>query len=76
MLGVSNISYGMPQREILNRTFLAMTLQAGLDLPIINPADEGMKEIIDAFQVLSNMDKEGKNYISKYGVKNFWKNNR
>lgn len=70
VLGVSNISYGMPQREILNRTFLAMTLQAGLDLPIINPADEGLKEIIDAFQVLSNMDKEGKSYISKYGVKN------
>ena len=40
----------MPQREILNRTFLAMALHAGLDLPIINPADEGMKETIDAFR--------------------------
>ena len=47
-----------------------MALQAGLDLPIMNPADEGMKEIIYAFQVLSNIDKEGKDYISKYGVKN------
>lgn len=70
VLGVSNISFGMPQRGILNKTFLAMALQAGLDLPIMNPADEGMKEIIYAFQVLSNIDKDGKDYISKYGVKN------
>lgn len=70
VLGVSNISFGMPQRGILNKTFLAMALQAGLDLPIMNPADEGMKEIINAFEVLSNIDKDGKDYISKYGVKN------
>lgn len=69
VLGVSNISFGMPQRGILNKTFLAMALQAGLDLPIINPADEGMKEIIYAFEVLSNVDKDGKDYINKYGVK-------
>lgn len=69
VLGVSNISFGMPQRGILNKTFLAMALQAGLDLPIMNPADEEMKEIIYAFQVLSNIDKDGKDYISKYGVK-------
>lgn len=69
VLGVSNISFGMPQRGILNKTFLGMALQAGLDLPIMNPADEGMKEIISAFEVLSSIDKEGKDYISKYGVK-------
>jgi len=70
VLGVSNISFGMPQRGILNKTFLAMALQAGLDLPIMNPADEGMKEIVHAFEVLSNMDKDGKDYIGIYGGKN------
>jgi 5-methyltetrahydrofolate--homocysteine methyltransferase len=69
VLGVSNVSFGMPQRKILNRTFLTLALQGGLDLPIINPADEGMKEVLSAFEVLSNIDKEGKNYISRYGGK-------
>lgn len=70
ILGVSNISYGLPRRCILNRTFLAVALQAGLDIPIINTQDRGVKEIISAFEVLANIDKEGKSYISKYGNKN------
>lgn len=69
VLGVSNVSFGMPKRKILNRTFLAIALNAGLDLPIINSADEGMKETLDAFEILNNMDKEGKRYISKYSAK-------
>ncbi|MBI6874097.1 homocysteine S-methyltransferase family protein [Clostridium aciditolerans] len=69
VLGVSNISYGMPRRDILNRTFLALALQAGLDLPIINSADEEMKATIHAFEALANIDKEGKNYINKYSAK-------
>ncbi|NMM64096.1 dihydropteroate synthase [Clostridium sp. P21] len=69
VLGVSNISFGLPRRDILNRTFLTMALYAGLDLPIMNSADEGMKEAITAFEVLSNMDKEGKDYVENYGAK-------
>jgi len=65
-LGVSNISYGLPRRCILNRTFLALALQAGLDLPIINTGDKGVKDIISAFEVLTNKDKEGKEYVKKY----------
>lgn len=65
LLGVSNVSYGLPNRKILNRTFLSLALYAGLDLPIINPSDEDMKWTIDAFQVLSNKDREGKDYINK-----------
>ncbi len=65
-LGVSNVSYGMPRREILNRAFLSIALYAGLNLPIINGADEEMKDTINAFNVLSNTDKEGNDYISKY----------
>ncbi|APM38358.1 homocysteine S-methyltransferase family protein [Clostridium kluyveri] len=69
VLGVSNISFGLPNRSILNRTFLAMALQAGLNLPIMNPADESMKEVIAAFEVLTNIDREGKEYVIKYGNK-------
>lgn len=69
VLGVSNISFGLPNRSILNRTFLAMAMQAGLNLPIMNPSDESMKQIIAAFQVLTNIDKEGKEYVNKYGNK-------
>lgn len=68
-LGVSNISFGMPRRDILNKTFLLLALQAGLDLPIMNSADDEMKAAIHAFQVLANIDKEGKNYIKKYSTK-------
>ncbi|MHC6178954.1 homocysteine S-methyltransferase family protein [Clostridium sp. JNZ X4-2] len=66
ILGVSNISYGLPRRCILNRTFLALALNAGLDLPIINTQDQGVKDIISAFEVLTNIDWDGKNYITKY----------
>ncbi|AWI03184.1 homocysteine methyltransferase [Clostridium drakei] len=69
VLGVSNVSFGLPRREILNRTFLSMALYAGLDLPIMNIGDEGMKEVISSFEVLSNIDREGKNYVEKYGTK-------
>jgi 5-methyltetrahydrofolate--homocysteine methyltransferase len=69
-LGVSNISFGMPKRELLNRVFLSTALYAGLDLPIINGADEEMTDTINAFNVLANADKEGKSYISKYSDKN------
>lgn len=69
VLGVSNISFGLPNRSILNRTFLALAMQAGLNLPIMNPADESMKEVIAAFEVLTNVDKEGKEYVTKYGNK-------
>ncbi|MEY7999128.1 homocysteine S-methyltransferase family protein [Clostridium sp. Mt-5] len=69
ILGVSNISYGLPRRCILNRTFLALALNAGLDLPIINTQDQGVKDIIAAFEVLTSIDQDGKNYITKYGSK-------
>lgn len=66
VLGVSNISYGLPQRELLNKSFLIMALTYGLDLPIINPNDKEMTDIIRAFRVLSNTDKNAENYIKNY----------
>ncbi|MBR2846705.1 MAG: dihydropteroate synthase, partial [Clostridia bacterium] len=68
VLGVSNISFGLPNRELINKTFLALALGRGLDLPIINPNVQEMMNIINAFNVLSNNDKNAENYIGKYSV--------
>ena len=54
VLGVSNVSFGLPNRPLLNKTFLAMAMSAGLDLPIINPLDQELMNTIDAFNVLYN----------------------
>lgn len=66
-LGVSNISFGLPLRIIINRTFLAMAMECGLDLPIINPNDEDMMSAIYAFNVLKNVDENAVRYIERYG---------
>lgn len=66
VLGVSNVSFGLPNRSLLNRTFLAMALEAGLDAPIIDPADKEVMGTINAFNVLWGHDKYAKYYISEY----------
>lgn len=66
VLGVSNISFGLPRRPLVNRTFLAMALENGLDLPIINPNDEEMVGTIDAFEMLCNRDKNAERFISRH----------
>ena len=66
-LGVSNISFGLPMRVIINRTFLAMAMECGLDLPIINPNEEEMMSAIFAFNVLKNVDENAARYIERYG---------
>lgn len=66
VLGVSNVSFGLPQRETLNAAFLASALSAGLDAAILNPLSKSYREILDAYRVLSNEDKNAKAYISKY----------
>ena len=66
-LGVSNISFGLPCRPLVNRTFLAMAMENGLDMPIINPNDEDMMATIAVFEMLSNRDKNAENFIAKYG---------
>lgn len=70
VLGVSNVSFGLPNRPLLNRTFLSMAMSAGLDLPIINPLDDEMMAVIDAFNVLYNYDRDAKNYIEKQSNQN------
>lgn len=67
VLGVSNISFGLPNRELLNHIFLSMALENGLDLPIINPNSEAMTGTVRAFRLLSNIDVNSVGYIAAYG---------
>ena len=66
VLGVSNVSFGLPNRPLLNRTFLTLAIQAGLDLPIMNPLDTGMMSCIDAVNVLYNIDENAEHYVEKH----------
>ncbi len=67
VLGVSNISFGLPNRELINSTFLTMAMQSGLDLPIINPNIASMSGAVRAYRLLSGYDKGGAEFISVYG---------
>ncbi|MBE6837463.1 MAG: homocysteine methyltransferase [Ruminococcus sp.] len=69
VLGVSNISFGLPNRELVNSTFLSVALANGLDLPIINPNIASMSGAVRAFRLLSNADKNAEEFIACYGVK-------
>ena len=66
VLGVSNISFGLPGRELVNHTFLAMALTNGLDLPIINPNVAAMSGTVMAYRVLAGHDKNSVDYIQSY----------
>ena len=66
VLGVSNISFGLPNRELINQSFLTMALQNGLDLPIINPNITAMTGAFMAYKVLKNIDKNSMNYIDRF----------
>lgn len=66
VLGVSNVSHGLPARDILNSSYLAMALASGLDLPIMNPFEERMQDVIRAAAVLTNRDRYASNYIECY----------
>ncbi|MBN1891956.1 MAG: homocysteine S-methyltransferase family protein [Clostridiales bacterium] len=68
VLGVSNISFGLPNRPLINKTFLAMALFAGLNVPIINPLDRELMDGIDAFEVLSAQDRDSADYIRRHAA--------
>ena len=67
LLGVSNISFGLPDREKINVSFLTMAMYAGLDLPIINPNNPAMMGAVRAFNVLSGKDEHSAEYIAHHG---------
>ncbi|MGC2873033.1 homocysteine S-methyltransferase family protein [Ihubacter sp. mB4P-1] len=66
VLGVSNISFGLPNRSLINHNFLQMALTSGLDLPIMNPGAPDMVRAVDTYRLIMNMDKGARDYISKY----------
>uniref|UniRef100_UPI00054D8ED6 homocysteine S-methyltransferase family protein n=1 Tax=Caldanaerobius polysaccharolyticus TaxID=44256 RepID=UPI00054D8ED6 len=69
VLGVSNVSFGLPDRKKLNGAFLAMAIGAGLDAVIINPSVEEYRHVIKASEVLSGRDEGAERYILAYGGK-------
>lgn len=66
VLGVSNISFGLPRRDIVNSRFFAMALYAGLDACIINPLMEPMMETYRAYRALAGFDENCLSYIETY----------
>ena len=66
VLRVSNVSFGLPARETVNSVFLAMALDAGLDLPILNPSSANYMKTVSVYRVLKNVDKGAEKFIEKY----------
>jgi 5-methyltetrahydrofolate--homocysteine methyltransferase len=66
-LGASNVSFGLPERKLLNSTFLAMALYAGLDAPITDPLSAEYMDVIRAYETLSAKDVDSKEFIAHYG---------
>ncbi|WP_300940686.1 homocysteine S-methyltransferase family protein [Faecalibaculum rodentium] len=63
-LGVSNISFGLPDRLLLTSTFLTMAMTAGLRLPIVNVNSAPIRNALDAFLVLSGQDENAEHFIA------------
>lgn len=67
VLGLSNISFGLPSRPVLNSAFLAMAAGQGLSLVIANPADQLLQDFRRAVDLLTGRDPAGKNYLARFG---------
>lgn len=70
ILGVSNISFGLPQREHINAAFFTMALQSGLNAAIINPNSEAMMRTYYCYRALADLDPQCGDYISIYSGQN------
>ena len=66
VLGVSNISFGLPNRPLITQTFLIRALHAGLTLPIVNPNQREMMDAVAAFKVLNGEDRQCAEYIARF----------
>ncbi len=67
VLGVSNISFGLPARPLINQNFLTMAMAAGLDLPILNPNVDAMMAAVRCYHLLMNIDTDAREFIAAYG---------
>ena len=66
VLGVSNVSFGLPNRELLNSVFLASGFGAGLDAGIVDPLCQPIMDAINSFRVINNQDINSEKYIESY----------
>jgi 5-methyltetrahydrofolate--homocysteine methyltransferase len=66
VLGVSNVSHGLPDRSVLNASFLAMAMERGLDAAIMNPLDQTMMSAVRASSVLTLRDRDSAAYIRQH----------
>ena len=66
VLGVSNISFGLPNRPLITQNFLVQAMAAGLTLPIINPNQREMMDAVAAYKVLSGEDRECRDYVARF----------
>ncbi|MGN0709413.1 MAG: homocysteine S-methyltransferase family protein [Anaerovoracaceae bacterium] len=66
VLGVSNISFGLPARPVINSYFLEMALTQGLDLAIMDPGSEQMRMAIDTYDLIMGIDEGAREFIPKY----------
>ena len=66
VLGVSNISFGLPYRELLNATFLTAAFAAGLDLAIMNPLSQRFMDVVHAWRVFNGEDEHEDAYVRAY----------
>ncbi len=66
VLGVSNISFGLPARETVTISFLTQAMYAGLDLPIVNPNLSSVMDAVAAFRVLSGQDRDSEAFIRRF----------
>ena len=62
-IGLSNMSFGLPDRPLINRTVFAMLLEAGLDAALIDPTDKAMMDTLKAAEALLGVDKNCLNYL-------------
>lgn len=66
ILGVSNISFGLPYRPLITQTFLVSALAKGLRLPIINPNSQALMDSVSAFRVMNQQDDRARDYIDRF----------
>ena len=71
MCGLSNISFGLPERKFLNQTFMVMAIAKGLDGAIVNPLDQKMMANIIAAEALAGKDEYCGNYLEAFRAKKF-----
>jgi 5-methyltetrahydrofolate--homocysteine methyltransferase len=69
--GLSNISYGLPERKFLNQTFMVMAIARGLDGAIVDPLDKKMMANIIAAEALAGSDEWCSAYLAAYREKKF-----